>query len=962
MAISGDRDAEFREIQQRNIVKFRTQTYAARSTPQQALTVRANANSLVAVDAKVAAALGLEGIGPTDPAAVMAQQKSLAKGDRGLFNSIKGAVASPLRHALRAAKAVADPVSRGIKPVIRGGMVGLESAVQAGTGVMRNVATLPGRVGEMAAGAMAGAATGAAVGGAASVMFGGIGAVPGAVFGGVVGAGAGLMGPEVEGEFVNPLSQTTLGQTVAARARGERVDLGTGFFAGGEIRERQIAMARKAASIQGQALTPGRMLASRVFEPESTEFNLMSGLVDAATVIKFDPANAGLKVAGQANLARRTVGGLANPQLNKAIWLRRQAGVVPAEHNTILTDRAREFINTDPRVAQVVKNIATEGDAWKIREMLKGQITSAMATRLAKTTDDAEVRRILEDQVVNGPLTDKRALRGRAATTQATADMAARIIPARVGKPVGQALDRFFAELPGEKINFAGMEDQPRILDRAVTQQDGLLKQAGVDEATRSALNSKLMAAQSAPEARRALTENVASVFKTKLAAVGGSQRVQGKVDDFIKSLDEDLRTLVQDEIVEGASPLIMLREGEGTAQNLDGILEQLPDVNDLRPLAKSKTMAELADPVVTLPNPRDMRRLLTPNQSLREVMAHPLYEGSVAVLDFTMGQLWKPAALLRGAWTVRVIGDEQMRIGASGYDAPIAHPLQLIAMLVRKDRRAVNAAGFMDDPLKESREMNEALATARSMGLENRVKPYALKGKTIIDSRHPDYPVSWASETLALHADEITRKVATDGVDATRRWLYDGEGRPLLERLINASGDNRYLRREYTDAYVFGLADRIKQVTGQSEEMLDVIRTGRINGKLLKSEKPGEFLNQETLADFQRLVDDPTFNNPRQVARSAKLSDDPNRAKMFDRALQASFNFLMTTVVLSGVLPPRCCSSKSRSETRIRSTLACVLSDCCPSERAACNCLSSLPCSSRNASERARCGRRKSR
>jgi len=62
------------------------------------------------------------------------------------------------------------------------------------------------------------------------------------------------------------------------------------------------------------------------------------------------------------------------------------------------------------------------------------------------------------------------------------------------------------------------------------------------------------------------------------------------------------------------------------------------------------------------------------------------LEDGAVKLLaDKYISSTWKPAVLLRGAWTVRVIADEQIRMWGKGYSSLIS-PRRLVAMATGKD------------------------------------------------------------------------------------------------------------------------------------------------------------------------------------------------------------------------------------------------------------------------------------
>src|SRR5690606_13313674 len=76
------------------------------------------------------------------------------------------------------------------------------------------------------------------------------------------------------------------------------------------------------------------------------------------------------------------------------------------------------------------------------------------------------------------------------------------------------------------------------------------------------------------------------------------------------------------------------------------------------------------------------------------------------AVMDNVfMDRVWKPSRLLRPAWPLRVVGEEQFRIAAAGFDSAVSHPMSYVAMVMgyRRDgrlRRLIGDAGdgrFLD-------------------------------------------------------------------------------------------------------------------------------------------------------------------------------------------------------------------------------------------------------------------------
>src|SRR5690606_24363835 len=82
--------------------------------------------------------------------------------------------------------------------------------------------------------------------------------------------------------------------------------------------------------------------------------------------------------------------------------------------------------------------------------------------------------------------------------------------------------------------------------------------------------------------------------------------------------------------------------------------------------LASPHLFSEYIHQTIPLPNVADIRRV-TGNRVIREALSIGAVDGAVRLAEFAMLQLWKPIQLLRGAYTVRVIAEEQLRMAASG-------------------------------------------------------------------------------------------------------------------------------------------------------------------------------------------------------------------------------------------------------------------------------------------------------
>lgn len=97
----------------------------------------------------------------------------------------------------------------------------------------------------------------------------------------------------VEGDaYINPWEQTYMGQMILANARGERLDVGTGWFISedSDIFQRQLEAVTGAYEVDGNAWTIGRGLAGALdLDPNALSYRVVSGIADFTSAVLLDP-------------------------------------------------------------------------------------------------------------------------------------------------------------------------------------------------------------------------------------------------------------------------------------------------------------------------------------------------------------------------------------------------------------------------------------------------------------------------------------------------------------------------------------------------------------------------------------------------------------------------------------------------------------------------------------------------
>ena len=135
-------------------------------------------------------------------------------------------------------------------------------------------------------------------------------------------------------------------------------------------------------------------------------------------------------------------------------------------------------------------------------------------------------------------------------------------------------------------------------------------------------------------------------------------------------------------------------------------------------------------------------------------------------LMDKYISGVWKPAVLLRGAWTIRVVGEEQVRLWAAGYDG-LFSPRRWMALMMKKD---LDPTGT----LKVLSKIDEGVSDTK---IEN-----------LIFEEFPDLPkrFQYKGEQIGI-------------VEAIKRFMDSGD-RDLLE-IVNLTSKEQDVMREFFEA-----------------------------------------------------------------------------------------------------------------------------------------------------------------
>ena len=690
------------------------------------------------------------------------------------------------------------------------------------------------------------------------------------------------------------------------------LDYGSGFFAGGEVEKERIRRTRAAAPLTSDNKAPslGRWAAGSFTAPGTVPYNIVSGLVDASLVLASDPSSYfggavskarkadRLFAAPEAGRIARTLGREAKPAdvfvANDRGLERVAAGLVDGDtRKTVLPERVGEWLQSKRGQAVVGKLVETN-DPVVLRKTFGKQIDTETLVQLADAKTSDEVYGVL------GP--------------KLGIDIREKIVtPGAMKMSVRRSLEnvRWAQQMPGTHIDLLNADD-------AVDNLDRFLANAKVDPAKRDAQVAEMMRAGSHVQRYEILTRSIKGVtegfIEEGLAKAGtalerrqvreSARRITSIIDDY----NGELRKYFVDQIGDNVKL-------PGTM--VDGEVKALPSPH---------LFGEYVNRALPLPDAREIRR---ETSKFAPLLDNRLARGSTTIADFVSGQVFKRLVLLRPAYTVRVIGEEQVRLAASGLTSAFVHPLSHIAAAVAPDSRAgrtlakagVNTdrleTDLMGGSLRESEQHLEAL----NRGLSDYTDPTIVRTDNWVtyDRRAPEFVEAWSDELAELYSDPIAKRaanggllpgdavngVARPGVEGIKDWFFDGAGQQFRKQLAEGKDRQWLLTREGADEYIETVLQRVNIKTGGDPNLMSVVATGKFGGEDVFQPvavgRDGKRKHQKgtraLLGDLARRAEDqlgPERVKGQQMVHG-RLESGQRALAGYDRATDVAFSYLMT-------------------------------------------------------------------
>lgn len=619
---------------------------------------------------------------------------------------------------------------------------------------------------------------------------------------------------------------------------GQNVDLGTGYFPAGQVTKEHTRLVRNIASFyydnQRHFATPGRIIASTVTEPGSDPYNILSGSLDAIAQLKGDPVlYAGGKLE-DINAARKgfdvTPEALDDAGAIRTWWRATTHGPTV---DTFLDTRNRGALLVD----DLTHNFAGQPD--KLTELMRRTGWKWPADVYAS--------------IINTPTGDRTAVRnilGAALGASIPEQPRLGSFAASLRNVTGQS--KFFAEIPAVENDLQSLSG-PNGTARAL--YNHALGLGLSDEQISTHLHDIISSAGKVE--RGEAVKQFMNLEGTALRNLGLPDAEANRLSRFARGDLDVARNWYDGNIARGDSvPGVMI---DGKLTPIEGPYLQaeylgnkiwLPPINGVG--GRNESLAYygriLGIPGTGFTELEGLEGWRDLAETAYRETRYALSKSNTYLIGL-QNRLWKPVALLRGAWMLRVIGEEQVRMAMAGYDSLFNHPISYLAQMVRHGDTGSEAeknllAWAADQKAMRGAQEGAFGLTDRTQQQYSRIVGRITDTATLEDATHSKY---WADTLIRYHEDEPMRALAYElsrGGDATGNALERFTERFMVGDLEGARADlgtSTKLLNQGLDtttdagaqAYVDGLYDRLHYYTGGDPGLINMVATGKYSPDL---------------------------------------------------------------------------------------------------------------------------------
>lgn len=663
------------------------------------------------------------------------------------------------------------------------------------------------------------------------------------------------------------LNQTTVGQQVNALAHGTDASLGNGLLPDPTSPVAQAAHQAQidaAPTIAGHAFSIGRYVGAQVFQPDTVPFDITSGLIDAGVALKADPTALALKASSEDRAASK----LFSPETTSTDeTLLNEAGAYSKPRPWIASGRTGptpgQWLNS-PDGQTVVKSMVDKSAAELVRDYkIPAQTADGkfdVAKNLARALDSSSG--------------------GEDAAIQRANEVLGWHLGPDIVKPIklpggfsysfshGLGDAPFFNLIPGRYVD----QTDPNQMFQAL---DGWMQTARIPIADRNKLLDPVLTSSPGSLGRGKAVLAVGDAITEHMVASGVDPEKAKELGRVFANADTSQRLYDMDQ----ATQAERIRSGVA----IDGAGHVLPE---------PQLTTEAMNRVMRLP---DMRAVRDETSKLRPLVTSAPWQVPRSLMDgFT--RVWRDVHLLRPALGLRVVGDSQLSLAASGYDSLFTHPINMIGGIIGANldtrwgqflaHHLAGIEGAADQvPVLGDRLAN--LVPSASMSFDAANQPmfdqwsnpevsnvvHGAFAAVVDDPRKitlndylpaargdAGYTRGLADELVRLGGDPRVRGIVNAASpEAAKDWFWSGEGAALREQAVPlshtinesniakvAAGDASRIvpldleSRSGSDQFVNDILNRVADTTGGHDAYRQAIASGMLDGVPLRGGQLG--------------------------------------------------------------------------------------------------------------------------
>jgi len=253
------------------------------------------------------------------------------------------------------------------------------------------------------------------------------------------------------------------------------------------------------------------------------------------------------------------------------------------------------------------------------------------------------------------------------------------------------------------------------------------------------------------------------------------------------------------------------------------------------------------------------------------------LTEGMLTMIgDGYMQRLWKPSILLRPAWVLRVVGEEQLRMWAADLDNMFAHPFSAFAWVLGrkpsqrqgllKGQRQKLRDDYLADTLNLGRGGTDIFDASLELAMEHQraltqshrgmtigFDPKRARGFTQVTKDNKRFYGAGTKELLQLADDPLATRIASiefnpvggreqfnRSLDEVKQSFWDGELSQWRKSFVSNSDETgRYTKsllsssKVHSDSYIDSIVARIHDKTGGRYRAVEYTPDGKFVGNV---------------------------------------------------------------------------------------------------------------------------------